>query len=140
MALSITSVNDVAQALGSLCPKGIDIYWDNVGGTQLDIALNQLAREARVVICGAISRYNARGPQPGPESYFNLVFRNAMMKGFVVSDYMHLFPQASASLKDQLLAGKLRHSEDILDGFENLPQGLLRLFRGENKGKQLVKV
>lgn len=131
---------DVAQCLQQLCPEGIDIYWDNVGGEQLDIALEQLARGARVVICGAISRYNARGPQPGPVNYFNLVFRNAMMKGFVVSDYVHLFPEASASLKAHLLAGHLRHTEDILEGFENLPRALLRLFRGENRGKQLVRV
>ncbi len=131
---------DVAARLKQYCPDGIDVYWDNVGGEILDIALEQLAMQARVVICGGISRYNARGPIPGPVNYFNLVFRNALMKGFVVSHYQKLYPQAISWLKEHLLNGDLQHREDILDGFEHTPRALQRLFRGENIGKQLVRI
>ena len=131
---------DVAVRLGALCPDGIDVYWDNVGGDMLDIALSQLAQGARVVICGGISRYSATTALPGPENYFNLVYKNALMKGFVVSHYRHRFGDAIAWLKQHLLDGELRHREDILDGFERTPEALLRLFHGDNIGKQLVRV
>ena len=131
---------DVDQRIKRLCPNGVDVYWDNVGGDLLDVALNHLAMGARVVICGGISRYNATGPVPGPQNYFNLVFRNALMQGFVVSHYRKMFPEAVQFLKEKLRAGQLQHHEDILDGFEQTPVALQRLFRGENLGKQLVRV
>lgn len=130
----------IAEAVRETCPDGLDIYWDNVGGELLDVALDNLAKGARVVLCGAISRYNASGPLPGPKNYFNLVFRNAEMKGFVVFDYVHLFEQASAELQALLVDGSLKHHEDIQQGFKQLPDALLRLFRGDNTGKQLVQV
>ena len=87
----------VAERLRSLCPDGIDVYWDNVGGELLDTALDQLAMGARVVVCGGISRYSATTPQPGPKNYFNLVYRNALMKGFVVSHYRDRFPGVAST-------------------------------------------
>ncbi len=131
---------DVAVRLSALCPDGIDLYWDNVGGEVLDIALDRLAMHARVVICGGISRYNATGPLSGPRNYFNLVYKNAQMQGFVVSHYRHRFGEALAWLKTHLLSGELKHREDILDGFERTPEALIRLFTGDNMGKQLVRV
>lgn len=131
---------DVAVRLQALCPDGIDVYWDNVGGDMLDTALAQLAQGARVVICGGISRYNATTPLPGPANYFNLVYKNALMQGFVVSHYRHRFGDAIAWLKQHLQNGNLRHREDILEGFERTPEALLRLFHGDNIGKQLVRV
>ena len=131
---------DVAVRLSALCPDGIDLYWDNVGGDMLDIALERLALRARVVICGGISRYNATTPLPGPKNYFNLVYKNALMQGFVVSHYRHRFGDALAWLKKHLLSGEIKHREDILDGFERTPEALMRLFTGENIGKQLVRV
>ena len=131
---------NVAERLDALCPNGMDVYWDNVGGEILDLALDRLAMGARVVICGGISRYNVTGPLGGPKNYFNLVFRNALMKGFVVSHYQRRFPAALAWLKEHLVNGELRHREDILEGFERTPEALLRLFRGENIGKQLVRI
>ncbi|MEP5568606.1 MAG: NADP-dependent oxidoreductase [Halioglobus sp.] len=131
---------DVAVRLRALCPDGIDVYWDNVGGDMLDTALEQLAQGARVVVCGGISRYNATAPLPGPANYFNLVYKNALMQGFVVSHYRHRFGDAIAWLKQHLQNGDLRHREDILQGFERTPEALLRLFHGDNIGKQLVRV
>ena len=131
---------NVNERLTELCPNGLDIFWDNVGGDLLNTALGHLAKKARIVLCGGISRYNTTEHISGPDNYFNLVFNNALMKGFVVSDYLHLFPQAFQFLKEKLSAGELRHREDILEGFEQAPEALLRLFRGDNVGKQLVRV
>jgi len=132
--------DDVAARLVELCPEGVNIFWDNVGGELLDIALNHLAKQARIVLCGGISRYNATGSLPGPENYFNLIYKNASMTGFVVSDYTAIFPEAFQTLSDYVLAGKLKHREDILEGFEQTPRAIIRLFRGENTGKQMVRV
>jgi NADPH-dependent curcumin reductase CurA len=131
---------DVAAKVKEHCPEGIDIYWDNVGGEILDIALNNLAKRARIVLCGGISRYNATGPLPGPENYFNLIFRNASITGFVVGDYASLFPEAVQTLSGYLRDGRIKHAEDILEGFEQTPRAIIRLFRGENIGKQMVRV
>jgi len=131
---------DVSAKVRELCPGGIDIYWDNVGGEILDIALNHLAKQARIVLCGGISRYNATGALPGPRNYFNLIYRNASMTGFVLSDYAHLFPEAVKTLSGYLRAGTMKHAEDILDGFENTPKAIIRLFQGANIGKQMVRV
>ncbi|MEZ5503379.1 MAG: NADP-dependent oxidoreductase [Halioglobus sp.] len=131
---------DTAQQVRELCPDGLNVFFDNVGGDVLDIALDNLADRARVVLCGGISRYNATGPVPGPVNYFNLVYRRARMEGFIVLDYARRFPEAIAGLAHHLASGELRHHETILQGFDQLPQALINLFHGGNKGKQLVAV
>ena len=131
---------DTEQRVSELCPDGLDVYFDNVGGDVLDIALNNLADRARVVICGGISRYNVSGPIAGPANYFNLVYRRARMEGFIVLDYAKRFPEAAEILLQHLDSGALRHRETVLQGFEQLPQALMNLFCGVNIGKQLVAV
>ena len=131
---------DVGRALDAACPDGIDIYFDNVGGEILDLCLARIAMHARVVICGGISRYNAQGPIPGPKNYFNLVFRRARMEGFIVIDYYKRFPEAMQEMQGWIEAGKLSHRATVIDGFENLPRALIKLFEGENTGKMMVKV
>ena len=131
---------DVEAQLRALCPKGINIYYDNVGGEILDMALARLADNARVVLCGGISRYNLSGEIPGPKNYFNLVFRRARMEGFIVSDYAPRFGAAIAVLSEYLRDGSLKHHETILDGFEKMPDALMGLFSGSNMGKQLVRL
>ena len=131
---------DTARRVAELCPAGLNVYFDNVGGEILDIALNNLADRARVVLCGGISRYNDTGPIAGPVNYFNLVYRRARMEGFIVLDYAARFPEAIASLAQHLATGALRHHETVLDGFVQLPLALQNLFSGGNKGKQLVAV
>ncbi|HTO59074.1 MAG TPA: NADP-dependent oxidoreductase, partial [Pseudomonadales bacterium] len=91
--------DDVGKALDAACPNGINIYFDNVGGEILDLCLARIAMNARVVICGGISRYNAQGPIPGPRNYFNLVFRRARMEGFIVLDYAKRFPDAARDMQ-----------------------------------------
>jgi len=131
---------NVRERVAQLCPQGIDVYFDNVGGEILDVALANLAMNARVVLCGGISRYNVEGELPGPKNYFNLIFRRARMEGFIVLDYAPRFPEALRALEQHLRSGELRHRETIFEGFEKLPDALIALFRGENIGKQMVHV
>ena len=130
---------DVGAELDRLCPNGIDLYFDNVGGEILDLCLERIATNARVVICGGISRYNATGPIPGPKNYFNLVFRRARMEGFIVLDYADRFPEASAVMQGWIDEGKLKQQATVIDGFKELPNALIRLFEGYNTGKLMVK-
>jgi NADPH-dependent curcumin reductase len=131
---------DVGAALGELCPDGIDVYFDNVGGEILDAALAHLARHARVVLCGAISQYNANGAMKGPSNYMSLLVNHASMTGFVMSDYLDRYAEAVREMAGWLAAGKLVSREDVAEGLENFPEVLLRLFNGENTGKLVLKL
>lgn len=130
---------DVAGELDRLCPTGINIYFDNVGGEILDICLARIAMNARVVICGGISRYNATGPLPGPKNYFNLVFRRARMEGFIVIDYVPRFAEAAEKMQTWIDEGRLKQRATVIEGFKELPRALIRLFEGYNIGKLMVK-
>ncbi len=132
--------DDVGAALDRLCPNGINIYFDNVGGEILDLCLARLAMRARVVICGGISRYNAQGPIAGPRNYFNLVFRRARMEGFIVLDYAKRFGEATRDIQQWIDSGELKQRATVVEGFKNLPKALIELFEGKNTGKMLVKI
>jgi NADPH-dependent curcumin reductase CurA len=129
---------DVGAALDRHCPDGINIYFDNVGGEILDLCLARIAMNARVVLCGGISRYNASGPLPGPANYFNLVFRRARMEGFIVIDYAAQFPKAIEEMRRWIAEGKLKQQVTVIEGFRELPRALIRLFEGYNTGKMMV--
>ncbi len=131
---------DVRAALRQHCPKGIDVYFDNVGGEILDIALGQLALHARVVICGAISQYNATEGVKGPANYLSLLVNRARMQGMVVFDYASRYGEAAREMGAWLAQGRLKSREDIVEGFDTFPDALLKLFRGENTGKLLLKI
>jgi len=131
---------DVKQSLRKHCPKGIDVYFDNVGGAILDAALANLARGARIVICGAISQYNNTGPITGPSNYMSLLVNRATMKGMMVFDYADRYAQAGAEMAAWMAAGKLKSREDIVDGLATFPETLLKLFTSENSGKLMLKV
>jgi NADPH-dependent curcumin reductase CurA len=130
----------VAAGLREHCPDGIHVYFDNVGGETLDAALARLSRGARVVICGAISQYNATGPIAGPSNYLSLLVNRASMTGMVVMDYAGRFPQAIMEMAGWLAAGKLRSKEHIVRGLEAFPQALNMLFAGENHGKLILEL
>ena len=132
--------DDTAAKVKELCPDGINVYYDNVGGEILDIALDNLAQGARVVLCGGISRYNETGHIPGPVNYFNLIYRSARMEGFIVGQYMERFGEAAQGLAEYYKSGELRSRETVLKGFDQLPQALMNLFTGDNIGKQMVEV
>jgi NADPH-dependent curcumin reductase CurA len=132
---------DVAEGLHEHCPKGIDVYFDNVGGEILDAALARLARNARVVICGAISQYNATAAMTGPSNYMSLLVNHASMTGFVVSDYGDRYIDGVREMTGWLTDGKLVSREDIAEGgLERFPETLLRLFEGANTGKLVLRV
>ena len=132
---------NVAKALRQHCPKGINVYFDNVGGEILDAALAGLARHASVVICGAISQYNATEGMRGPANYMSLLVNRASMTGMVVFDYAARYGQAAAEIAGWMQSGELISREDIVDGgVEAFPETLLKLFSGENIGKLVLRV
>ena len=131
---------DVKKALKQHCPKGVDVYFDNVGGDILDAVLTQLAMHARIAICGAISQYNNTTPMKGPSNYMSLLVNRARMQGFVVFDYAARYKEAAMEMGGWMMQGKLKSREDIVDGLETFPDTLLKLFKGENVGKLVLKV
>jgi NADPH-dependent curcumin reductase CurA len=131
---------DVGRRLRRTCRQGIDVFFDNVGGEVLDAALGNLAMRGRVVLCGAISRYNDAAPAPGPRNYLSLLVQRGRMEGFIVLDFMPRAGEAVAELARWLRDGKLKDRVDVQHGLENAPAALARVFRGENRGKQLVKI
>ena len=130
---------DVRAALKRHCPKGVDVYFDNVGGPILDAVLGRLAMKARVVLCGVISSY-LTGEHPGPANYVNLLSKSASMQGFNALDMWERFEDAYADLRRWEAEGLLVHRETVLDGLESCVEALNGLFTGANIGKMLVKV
>ncbi len=131
---------DLPKALHKHCPKGIDVYFDNVGGDTLDAVLAQINLGARIAICGAISQYNNTTPIKGPSNYLSLLINRATMRGFIVFDFANRYAEAGRDLAGWLAAGKLKSREDIVDGLQSFPETLLKLFRGENNGKLMIRV
>ena len=134
---------DLAQQIKSACPRGVDVFYDNVGGEILDVVLGQLAHGARIIICGGISRYESVGGATaltGPGNYFELINKKARMEGFLVFHYADKIPEAKRRLVEWVRSGKLIAREDVIEGFENAPQGLIRLFEGKNFGQQILKI
>jgi NADPH-dependent curcumin reductase CurA len=131
---------DVSTALRKHCPKGIDVYFDNVGGDILDAALAQLNRGARIPLCGAISQYNNPEKMQGPKNYLSLLINRATMKGFIVFDFADRYPEAASQMAGWLIGGKLKSREDIVEGLQTFPDTFLKLFKGENFGKLLLRV
>jgi len=119
---------------------GIDVYFDNVGGSQLEAALFALRPFGRVVACGAISRYNDERPEPGPRNLGLIVTKRIRMQGFIVFDHSDRYPAFFAEVGSWVREGKIVYRETIVDGFEQLPSAFAGLFRGDNTGKMLVRV
>jgi NADPH-dependent curcumin reductase CurA len=131
----------VAQGLKQHCPKGIDVYFDNVGGDILDAALARLAMHARVVICGAISQYNATDKVTGPSNYLSLLVNRASMTGMVIFDYAERYGEAGREMAGWMAEGRLHAEVDVrTGGLEDFHESLLCLFRGENQGKLVLQL
>ena len=131
---------DVNARIREICPDGLNVYFDNVGGAILDAALANLAQQARVVMCGGISGYNEKEPPPGPRNLMNLIITRSRMQGFLVMDYASRFGEAISELSQWVAEGEVVHKEDVQEGIENAPRTFQRLFLGENTGKQLLKL
>lgn len=131
---------DMAKALRDACPKGIDVYFDNVGGEILDAALALLNFKARIPLCGAISVYNATEPVPGPYNYLSILVNRARIEGFIVFDFRRRYAEALQELGQWVAEGKIQGRYDIVNGLENASTALLKLFDGSNTGKLIVQV
>ncbi len=131
---------DVRAGLKEHCPKGVDIYFDNVGGEILDMVLAKITRGARIIICGAISQYNNTTPVKGPANYLSLLVNRARMEGIVVFDYADRYHVGIAEMAGYLKAGTMKSKEDVVVGLDTFPETLLKLFNGENFGKLVLQV
>lgn len=131
---------DVGAQLDQLAPDGIDVFFDNVGGDILQAALGNLALRGRVVLCGAIAGYNDTEPRPGPNNLTSLIVQRGRMEGFIIMDYLPRADEAIGDLATWVLGGDLTYAVDVVDGLDNAPLALDRLFTGANHGKVMVRL
>jgi NADPH-dependent curcumin reductase CurA len=131
---------NVAKRISETCPKGVDIFFDNVGGHILNDVLGRLALRGRVVLCGAISQYEDIDNAYGPPNYMNLISKRGRMEGFIILDYIDRFMEGAMALGSLLGTGKLKHKTTVVEGLASAPTALARLFSGDHDGKLLVRV
>jgi NADPH-dependent curcumin reductase CurA len=139
-AINYNTTDNMAEAIAAACPDGVDVYFDNVGGTISDAVLFNINKFARMIICGAISVYNETSLPKSVSVQPFLVKNSALMQGFIVSNYATKFPEALQQLATWLQEGKLTYTETVVEGFDQIPQAFIDLFDGKNKGKMVVKV
>ncbi|MGB5680557.1 MAG: NADP-dependent oxidoreductase [Polyangiales bacterium] len=131
---------DLRFALKKLCPNGVDVFFDSVGGEILNTVLTRLNRRARVVLCGAISQINATEPPPGPSNYLQLLAKSARMEGFTTLDFARRYEEARIALAHWIREGKLHYRDEVVEGIDQAPSLFLRLLRGDHRGKLMVKL
>jgi NADPH-dependent curcumin reductase CurA len=131
---------DYVQKLKEVCPQGIDVYFDNVGGPLTDAVFQAMNVHARISVCGQISQYNLEQPERGPRLLWKLIEKRAKVQGFLILDYATRFSEGLQQLVEWYRAGKLRCRETIVEGIENAPKAFIGMLQGQNIGKQLVKV
>jgi hypothetical protein len=139
-AFNYHSTPNYFRKLMTLCPRGIDVYFDNVGGAITDAVVRLINVRARLVICGQISQYNLERPEMGPRWLWALIVKQARAEGFLVFQFADRFDEGLRQMAQWLRKGKLKYRENIIEGIENAPRAFLGLLKGENIGKQLVKV
>jgi NADPH-dependent curcumin reductase CurA len=132
--------DDLSARLKELCPKRVDVFFDNTGGPILDAVLARLANRGRVVLCGAISSYNDAHRPPGPANYLNLIQRRGRMEGFLSLDHWGRFPEIAAVLGGWVAEGKLRYRTHVFEGLDSAVHALNAMFTGENTGKIVIKL
>jgi NADPH-dependent curcumin reductase CurA len=128
----------LTEALEAATPKGIDVYFENVGGAQLDAALPRMNLRGRIPVCGMISTYNGGGE--GVHNLFNMIYKRIRMEGFVATDFAHLNAAFLSEMTEWLKSGQIKYQETVLNGFELAPEGLIGLFEGRNSGKMLIHI
>ena len=131
---------DVGKALDRLCPEGIDISFENVGGPIMDAVFARLNRDGRMALCGMISAYNDEGPMPGPTDFGRVLMNRLTIRGFIVIDFLHRAREARGDLSSWIAQGRIKWKDHVVDGLEAAPEALQRLFRGDHDGKLLVRV
>ncbi|CAN5871414.1 NADP-dependent oxidoreductase [soil metagenome] len=138
-AINYKTTPDMNKAIAAACPDGVDVYFDNVGGEISDAVIQHINFHARIPLCGQISLYNTTETPMGPRLQPMLLTRSVLMQGFIIGNFQALFPEGIKMLAQWVNAGKLKFTETVEHGFENLPKALLGLFKGENTGKMIVK-
>lgn len=131
---------DLFEALRDACPKGVDIYFENVGGPMLDAVLRLVNPFARIPLCGMISQYNLETPEPGPRYMMNVVGNRVRMQGFIISDHFDRYPAFLMEVGSAVKAGRIKHEVTMVDGIDNAVKAFLGLFSGDNLGKMVVKL
>ena len=134
------TTSDYVAKLKELCPKGIDCYFDNVGGPLTDAVFPLLNTKARVAVCGQISQYNAERPEPGPRILPYLLVKQARAEGFLVFQFADRYAEGIKQMAHWINEGRIKYREEIMEGFENTPRAFIALLSGENTGKMLVKI
>ncbi len=137
--INYKTVADIKKAISDACPKGVDIYYDNVGGEISDAVIANINFNARIVLCGQIALYNSTEVPMGPRVQPMLLTRSVLMQGFIISNYQSQFREGIGQLSLWLKEGKLKYKETIVKGFDKLPAALLGLFSGDNIGKMIVE-
>lgn len=139
-AINYKTCGDLNKAVGAAFPKGIDVYFDNVGGGHLEAAINHMKPFGRLALCGMIEQYNDTTPRPGPSNIIMAVGKSLKLQGFIVSNHLDILPAFYQEMGKLIKAGKMKWQETVEDGVENAPKAFLSLFTGANTGKMLVKV
>jgi NADPH-dependent curcumin reductase CurA len=139
-AFNYKKVDDIIAEVGKHCPKGIDVYFENVGGVHLEAALEHMNTHGRIIVCGMISIYNATEPVPGPTNLPYIIGKQLTMQGFIVTDHFDKMQQFYSDIGKWIAEGKIKWKETVVDGIDSAPQAFIGLFRGENFGKMIVKL
>jgi hypothetical protein len=139
-AFNYKTAEDVIAKVGQLCPKGVDVYFDNVGGVHLEAALEHMNTYGRIVSCGMISMYNATEPVPGPTNLAYMIGKQLTMQGFIVTDHFDKKQQFYSDMGKWIAEGKIKWKETVVNGIENAPKAFIGLFKGENFGKMIVRI
>ena len=139
-AINYRTAGDLDEALARACPKGIDVYFENVGGAMLDAVLRLINPFARIPLCGMISQYNLEQPAPGPRFLFSLIGNRGLMQGFIISDHFDRYGEFVGEVAPWLAAGRLRYRETVVEGIDRAVTAFLGLFSGDNTGKMVVRL
>ncbi|MGO4911788.1 NADP-dependent oxidoreductase [Leeuwenhoekiella sp. W20_SRS_FM14] len=140
VAINYNTTSDMNAAIAEAAPNGVNVFFDNVGGPIFDAVMANIARNAHVVLCGAIADYNKTETPTGPRVNTAIIKNSVTMSGFTLGDFRSDFPEGVQKLAGWLSSGKLEYEETIVEGFDNIPQAFLDLFDGKNKGKMVVKI
>nr|WP_320120348.1 NADP-dependent oxidoreductase [uncultured Marinifilum sp.] len=138
--INYKTTENISNAIAEVCPDGVDVYFDNVGGEISDAVMMNVNQFARIVVCGAISMYNATSLPMGPRLDSILIKKSVLKQGFIVFNYAAKYGDAMSQIAKWLQEGKLKSKETVVEGFENTPQAFIDLFQGKNNGKMIVKV
>jgi NADPH-dependent curcumin reductase CurA len=139
-AFNYKTVNNLFKTVGALCPNGIDVYYENVGGQHLEAALEHMNTYGRLVMCGMISQYNATRPPVGPSNLGHMISKQLKMEGFIVARFSNKMAQFQTDMGKWIAEGRIKWKETVLEGIDKAPEAFMGLFRGDNFGKMVVKL